>query len=71
MSEARWAAEEGERGGGLTGETSLSAGVDGGEAAACTGHTWAGPRRKKVGRAHMNSRISDLFKSGLNKFKLI
>jgi hypothetical protein len=29
------------------------------------------PRKEKVGRAQMNSRISDLFKLILNKFKLI
>jgi hypothetical protein len=33
----------------LTGGTSLSAGVDGGEAAACAGRLWAGPGRKKSG----------------------
>jgi hypothetical protein len=37
MSGARRAAGEGERGGALTGGTGLSAGVDGGEAAACAG----------------------------------
>jgi hypothetical protein len=29
------------------------------------------PGKEKVGRAQMNNRISDLFKSVLNKFKLI
>jgi hypothetical protein len=29
------------------------------------------PEKEKVGRAQMNNRISDLFKSVLNKFKLI
>jgi hypothetical protein len=57
----RWRAGEGERGGALTGGTGLSAGVDGGEAVAYAGRTWAGPGRKRVGRAQMNSRISDLF----------
>jgi hypothetical protein len=37
MSGARQAAGEGERGGALTGGTSLSVGMDGGEAAACAG----------------------------------
>jgi hypothetical protein len=46
-------------------------GVDGGEAAACAGRAWAGPGRKRVGRAQMNNRILDLLKSVLNKFKLI
>jgi hypothetical protein len=55
----------------LTGGTDLSAGVDDGEAAAYVRSAWAGPGRKKVGRAQINSRISDLFKSFLNKFKLI
>jgi hypothetical protein len=50
-SGARRAAGEGERSGALTGGTGLSAGVDGGEAASCTGRPWAGPGRKKVGRA--------------------
>jgi hypothetical protein len=46
----------------------------GGEAAACVERPWARvgrPRKEKVGQAQMNSRISDLFKSVLNKFKLI
>jgi hypothetical protein len=70
-SGAHRAAGEGERSGALTGGTGLLVGMDGGEAAACAGCTWAGPGKKKVGRAQMNSRISDLFKSVLNKFKLI
>jgi hypothetical protein len=68
-SGARRAAGEGERGGALIGGTGLSAGVHGGEAAAYVGRTWAGPGTKKGGPS--NSRISDLFKSVLNKFKLI
>jgi hypothetical protein len=68
---AHRAVGEGERSEALTGGTGLSAGVDGGEAAAGAGRAWAGPGRKKVGRAQMNSRISDLFKSVLNKFKVI
>jgi hypothetical protein len=63
-----------ERSGVLTGGTGLSAGVGGGEAAACVGRAWAcvgRPRKEKVGRAQLNSRILDLFKSVLNKFKLI
>jgi hypothetical protein len=48
-SGARRAAREGERGEALTGGTGLSAGVDGGEAAACVGRAWAGPGRKKGG----------------------
>jgi hypothetical protein len=50
-SEACRAAGEGERSGALTGGTGPSAGVDGGEAAAYAGHAWAGPGRKRVGRA--------------------
>jgi hypothetical protein len=49
MSGPRRAAGEGERGGALTGGTSLSAGMDGGEAAACAGRAWADPGRKKGG----------------------
>jgi hypothetical protein len=63
-----------ERSGVLTGGTGLSVGVGGGEAAACVGRAWARvgrPRKEKVGRAQMNSRILDLFKSVLNKLKLI
>jgi hypothetical protein len=71
MSGARRAAGEGERSGALIGRIDLLAGVDGGEAAPCAGRAWAGPGRKKVGRDQINSRISDLFKSVLNKFKLI
>jgi hypothetical protein len=48
-SGARRATGEGERSEALTGGTGLSAGVDGGEAAACAGHAWAGPGRKKGG----------------------
>jgi hypothetical protein len=73
MSGACRAAGEGERGGALTGGTGLSAGMDGGEAVACAGRAWAcvsRPGKEKVGRAEMNSRISGLFKSVLNKFKL-
>jgi hypothetical protein len=65
---------EGERSGVLTGGTDLSADVGGGEAAAYAGRVWARvsrPGKEKVGRAQMNSGISDLFKSVLNKFKLI
>jgi hypothetical protein len=68
------AAGEGERNGALTDGTSLSAGVGGGEAAAYAGCAWARvgwPGKEKVGPAQINSRILDLFKSVLNKFKLI
>jgi hypothetical protein len=41
-SGAHQAAGEGERGGALTGGTSLLVGVDGEEAAACMGRAWAG-----------------------------
>jgi hypothetical protein len=73
-SGARRAAGEGERSGALISETGLSARVEGGEAVACTGRAWAHvsrPGKEKVGQAQMNNRISDLFKSVLNKFKMI
>jgi hypothetical protein len=73
-SEAHRAAGAGERSGALTGGTGRSVGVGNGEAAAGAGHAWARvgrPGKEKVGRAQMNSRISYLFKSVLNKFKLI
>jgi hypothetical protein len=56
-SGAHRAAGEGERGGALTGGIDLSAGVDGGEAAACAWRAWAGPEREKVGRAQRNSNV--------------
>jgi hypothetical protein len=62
------------RNGALIGGTGRSVGVGNGEAAAGAGRAWAHvgrPGKEKVGRAQMNSRISDLFKSVLNKFKLI
>jgi hypothetical protein len=74
MSGARRAAGEVERSGALTGGTGLSTGVGRGEAVAGVGHAWAcvgRPRKEKVGRAQMNSTILDLFKSVLNKLKLI
>jgi hypothetical protein len=46
-SGARRAAGEGERGGALTGGTGLSASVDGEEAVACMGRTWAGRGGKR------------------------
>jgi hypothetical protein len=73
-SGAHQATGEGERCGALIGGISLSAGVGGDEAAACAGRMWAHvsrPEKEKVCRAQMSSRSSDLFKSVLNKFKLI
>jgi hypothetical protein len=74
MSGAHQATGEGERCGALTGGIGLSAGVGDDEAAACAVRVWAHVSRhekEKVGRAQMSSRSSDLFKSVLNKFKLI
>jgi hypothetical protein len=56
------AAGEGEMSRALTGRTGLSAGVDVGEATASVGRAWAGPGRKRVGRAQMSSTVLDLFK---------
>jgi hypothetical protein len=64
MSGVRRAVGEGERSGALTGGTGLSAGVGGGEATASVRRalTRVGrPRKEKVGRAQMNSKISNLF----------
>jgi hypothetical protein len=36
-------------------------GSESGEARVARGHAWAGPRRKRGGRAHMNSKVLHLF----------
>jgi hypothetical protein len=71
MSGAYRAAGEGERSGALTARDRPISGRGRRGGCGLRGARVGQLGKEKVGRAEMNSRISDLFKSVLNKFKLI